>query len=187
MRLLPVAKSRKVCLSKPQHCSMRTTEHGETIPPRRVRAIIFFSCSLIFVPLLLSPISNASSGRPVRLSTRRLREQYLPDAAQSIYTRVTVDGVLAGNAFACRWEHGGKAVCWVTQLVVSKDYRERGLATGLLRVLRADNCHDIYGIMSSHPAACLAAAKAFSSMYHSHFYGIFTKPTLCSDCRKSVS
>ncbi|KAM0745279.1 hypothetical protein ACQRIT_000663 [Beauveria bassiana] len=104
-----------------------------------------------------------NKGRPVRLSTRRLREQYLPDAAQSIYTRVTVDGVLAGNAFACRWEHGGKAVCWVTQLVVSKDYRERGLATGLLRVLRADNCHDIYGIMSSHPAACLAAATAFST------------------------
>lgn len=107
--------------------------------------------------------NSAKKGRPVRLSTRRLREQYLPDAAQSIYTRVTVDGVLAGNAFACRWEHGGKAVCWVTQLVVSKDYRERGLATGLLRVLRADNCHDIYGIMSSHPAACLAAAKAFST------------------------
>ncbi|KAM3460165.1 hypothetical protein NHJ6243_006211 [Beauveria neobassiana] len=109
--------------------------------------------------------NSAKKGRPVRLSTRRLREQYLPDAAQSIYTRVTVDGVLAGNAFACRWEHGGKAVCWVTQLVVSKDYRERGLATGLLRVLRADNCHDIYGIMSSHPAACLAAAKAFSSIF----------------------
>ncbi|KAM3532251.1 hypothetical protein NHJ13051_000237 [Beauveria bassiana] len=107
--------------------------------------------------------NSAKKGCPVRLSTRRLREQYLPDAAQSIYTRVTVDGVLAGNAFACHWEHGGKAVCWVTQLVVSKDYRERGLATGLLRVLRADNCHDIYGIMSSHPAACLAAAKAFST------------------------
>ena len=53
-------------------------------------------------------------------------------------------------------------MCWITQLVVHKDYRERGLATGLLSVLREDD-DDIYGVMSSHPAACLAAAKAFSS------------------------
>ena len=51
-------------------------------------------------------------------------------------------------------------MCWVTQLVVHKDYRERGPATGLLSQLRQDD--DAYGVMSSHPAACLAAAKAFS-------------------------
>ncbi|TFK75533.1 hypothetical protein BDN72DRAFT_831793 [Pluteus cervinus] len=99
-------------------------------------------------------------GRPVKLSARRLREQYLPDATASSYTRVTVDGNLAGHAFACRWECDGKNLCWVTQLVVHKDYRERGLATILLRSLRTD-VDDIYGIMSSHPAACLAAAKSF--------------------------
>lgn len=76
--------------------------------------------------------------------------------------RVTVDGRLAGNAFACRWAYGNKTVCWITQLVVHQDYRERGLATVLLNQLRHDD-DDIYGIMSSHPAACLAAAKAFGS------------------------
>ncbi|EGX95298.1 hypothetical protein CCM_03570 [Cordyceps militaris CM01] len=102
-------------------------------------------------------------GSPVHLSPRRLRKQYLPDSTQSFYTRVCVDGVLAGNAFSCRWKNpAGKTVCWVTQLVVKKEYRERGLAGGLLRALRVDT-DDIYGIMSSHPAACLAAAAAFST------------------------
>ena len=76
--------------------------------------------------------------------------------------RVTVDGRLAGNAFACRWRYKNKTVCWITQLVVHQDYRERGLAMGLLNQLRQHD-DDIYGLMSSHPAACLAAAKAFGS------------------------
>ena len=73
-----------------------------------------------------------------------------------------MDDSLAGNAFACRWVYNNKTICWVTQLVVHQDYRERGLATGLLNQLKDYN-DDIYGIMSSHPAACLAAAKAFGS------------------------
>ncbi|EGX89796.1 hypothetical protein CCM_08049 [Cordyceps militaris CM01] len=101
-------------------------------------------------------------GSPVRLSASRLRKQYLPDDSQSSYTRVLVDGVLAGNAFFCRWNCAGKTVCWVTQLVVSKEYRERGLAGGLLRALKQDS-DNIFGIMSSHPAACLAAAAAFAT------------------------
>ena len=98
----------------------------------------------------------------VRLGKRRLRSKHLPDGAICSYVRVTVDGSLAGHVFACRWTYDNKTVCWVTQLVVHRDYRERGLATGLLNQLRR---HDdvIYGIMSSHPAACLAAAKAFGS------------------------
>ena len=76
--------------------------------------------------------------------------------------RVTVDGSLAGNAFACRWAYNKKTVYWVTQLVVYEYFRERGLAIGLLNQLRYYD-DNIYGLMSSHPAACLAAAKAFGS------------------------
>ncbi|KAF9252606.1 hypothetical protein DTO027I6_3049 [Penicillium roqueforti] len=44
--------------------------------------------------------------------------------------------------------------------VVDRHHRGKGFATSLLRILRTD--HDtIYGVMSSHPAACLAAVKAF--------------------------
>ena len=75
---------------------------------------------------------------------------------------VRVDGILAGNAFVCRWKYNGRNVCWITQLVVDKAYRERGLASSLMRSLRLET-DDMYGIMSSHPAACLAAAKSLGS------------------------
>lgn len=102
-------------------------------------------------------------GQRVRFGAKRIREQCLPDQTRTGYVRVLVNNVLAGNVFACRWKQHGKTVCWITQLVVSKDYRRRGLATGLLNMLRHDS-DDIYGVMSSHPAACLAAANAFSGI-----------------------
>ncbi|KAK9482252.1 hypothetical protein V1527DRAFT_455218 [Lipomyces starkeyi] len=104
----------------------------------------------------------AKPGSRVRLSKDRLRGQCLPEGAACSYVRVTVDGHLAGNAFACRWISNGKTVCWITQLVVHHDFRERGLASGLLNQLREDD-DDIYGLMSSHPAACMAAAKVFGN------------------------
>lgn len=101
----------------------------------------------------------------MKLSKNRLRAQYLPSNALCSYVRVTVDDRLAGNAFACRWSWQDKTVCWVTQLVVHSDFRERGLAAGLLNQLRQDG-DAVYGLMSSHPAACLAAAKAFGSKHN---------------------
>lgn len=98
----------------------------------------------------------------MRLNKARLRADYLPDDTTCSYVRVTVDGLLAGNAFACRWTYDNKTVCWITQLVVHQGHRERGLAQGLLNTIRQDE-DDIYGIMSSHPAACMAAAKSFGS------------------------
>lgn len=51
-------------------------------------------------------------------------------------------------------------MCWVTQLVVDRRFRERGLASNLLNQLKEEG-DNVYGLASSHPAACLAAAKAF--------------------------
>ncbi|MCJ1422368.1 hypothetical protein MMC29_000248 [Sticta canariensis] len=103
----------------------------------------------------------AKAGAPVRLSREKLRNEYLLSGISS-YARVFVDGNLAGNALACRWSVDGKTVCWITQLVVHRSYRERGLARGLLDQINRDGS-DIYGVMSSHPAACLAAARAFGN------------------------
>lgn len=107
-------------------------------------------------------VTDVRIGSPVKLSKNRLRAQYLPDNATCSYVRVTVEDRLAGNAFACRWSYKNTNVCWVTQLVVHSDFRERGLAASLLNQLRQDD-DAIYGLLSSHPAACLAAAKAFGS------------------------
>ena len=106
-------------------------------------------------------------GTRVRMSKERLAAQCLPANASSSYVRVTVDGQLAGHVFGCRWEAVGRTVCWVTQLVVHRTYRERGLAKGLLRELREDD-DKIYGILSSHPAACMAAARAFGGKRSKH-------------------
>lgn len=103
---------------------------------------------------------SPKSGERVKLGPCRLRNQYLPGGVGCSYTMVTVDGTLAGNAFVARWKYNVSNICWVTQLVVHKDYRERGLARGLLQSLMADE-DDVYGIMSSHPAACLASARSF--------------------------
>ncbi|KAL9043761.1 MAG: hypothetical protein Q9214_003060, partial [Letrouitia sp. 1 TL-2023] len=112
------------------------------------------------------PTSSRSIPKPgsrVRLSKDRLRAQCLPDNVICSYVKVTIEDNLAGNAFACRWRYKeDQIVCWVTQLVVHRNYREHGLATSLLNQIR-QNDDAIYGIMSSHPAACLAAAKAFGS------------------------
>ena len=111
---------------------------------------------------ILMVFSNKRIGSRVKLSKDRLRAQYLPNNVTCSYVRVTIEDRLAGNAFACRWKYKGNIVCWVTQLVVHSDFRERGLAASLLNQLRQDD-DTVYGLMSSHPAACLAAAKAFGS------------------------
>lgn len=46
--------------------------------------------------------------------------------------------------------------------MVRRDYRKRGLAGTLLTTLRRED-DDIYGIISSHLAVCLAAAKSFGT------------------------
>lgn len=114
--------------------------------------------------MLISSCLISLLGKPVKLSGRRLRQQCLPNGSESYHSRISVDGVLVGSAFACRWEQDGMNICWITQLVVDKEYRRRGFANGLLRSFRLET-DDIYGIVSSHPAACLAASSAFGCKY----------------------
>lgn len=48
---------------------------------------------------------------------------------------------------------------WITQLCVSKKYRNQGIAKRLLENLRGDGCG--FGILSSHPFAILAVLRVF--------------------------
>lgn len=152
-RPLLVKTSRMLCWRKHLHSLAKTTESGERVQAEKVSR----------KPLSCSPLTF-SLGKRVRLSGQRLREKLLPESAQTSITRVAVNGNLAGHAFVCRWACAGKQICWITQLVIGKHYREQGLATCLLTSLRKDE-DDVFGIMSSHPAACLTAAKAFGSTY----------------------
>ncbi|KAL1991183.1 hypothetical protein VTN49DRAFT_5687 [Thermomyces lanuginosus] len=103
-------------------------------------------------------------GQRIKISGRRLREQHLPEYATTFYVRVTVGDCYAGHAFACHWKYNDddeKTICWVTQLVVHRNYREKGLASGLLNALRATADADLYGIISSNPVSCFTAASVF--------------------------
>lgn len=104
----------------------------------------------------------------------------------NFYTKVTVGGQLAGNVFCSRWVASGKTICWVTQLVVNRNYRERGLASSLLASLRRDD-DDMYGIISSHPAALLAFTKAFGSTYTDQMGCLFSPNILQPTLRKYQS
>ncbi|KAI1773744.1 hypothetical protein F4818DRAFT_452772 [Hypoxylon cercidicola] len=112
--------------------------------------------------------------RSRRNGPSRLRAQFLPEGSRSFYVRVTVDYILAGHAFACRWYPYCYQVCWITQLVVHRYYQGQGLATKLLSALprRDDNA---FGIVSSHPAACKALARACGDFRFPHFNICFAR------------
>jgi len=114
---------------------------------------------------------TSAQGTRVKLNATRLRRDYLPDGVPCPYVTVHIDNILAGNAFACRWTYQGRQVCWVTQLVVHDEFRERRLATRLLEKLRKKD-DEIFGIMSSHPAALIAIAKACAGKYPHSLSGL---------------
>ncbi|KAL4256247.1 hypothetical protein AB1N83_012272 [Pleurotus pulmonarius] len=100
--------------------------------------------------------SPLKPGARIKMSARSLKEQCLSDPTASVLALCVADGILIGHAFASLWSLHGETICWVTQLVVSSKHRQRGIATSLLSML--PECH-VYGLASSHPAACLALCK----------------------------
>ena len=114
--------------------------------------------------LSIFPQCSDMEGHPVRLSKEKFRADYFPTGVHCTYVHIIMNKELAGQVCACRWVYDGKQICWVTQLVVHSQFREKKLATRLLEELREER-DDVYGIMSSHPAACLAATKAFGGTW----------------------
>ncbi|KAH6691677.1 hypothetical protein F5X68DRAFT_229526 [Plectosphaerella plurivora] len=102
-------------------------------------------------------------GTQINLTASRVRAQCFPEAADAVYATAIMDGVLVGNVFGCRWSYNGKSVLWITQLVVSSSFRRRGVATRMLESLLQDG-DEIFGILSSHPAALKALSRAFGQM-----------------------
>lgn len=82
-----------------------------------------------------------------------------------------LDGTVVGQLFAAYWTYSAstpaatpeeKNVCWITQLVIHRAYRERGIATALVRALRralANQRVHVYGVLSSNAATCFLVAR----------------------------
>ncbi|KAH6875823.1 hypothetical protein BKA58DRAFT_380527 [Alternaria rosae] len=97
------------------------------------------------------------------MSKNRFREQSLAPGTDSVLVRATVDGKLAGHAFATFWAYKCRKTGWITQLCVGRDFRRNGLATKILLNLRKNEHDRSFGILSSHPAAVRAVLRAFGS------------------------
>ncbi|KAK0493342.1 hypothetical protein EDD18DRAFT_1179631 [Armillaria luteobubalina] len=96
-------------------------------------------------------------GARVKLSTSKDRALCLSDPVHTTLALCTLnDGSLVGHAFATQWNYGSGQVSWITQLVVHTNHRRRGIATMLLRMLRNGSGSSAFGLVSSHPAACMA-------------------------------
>ncbi|TGO19076.1 hypothetical protein BTUL_0006g01120 [Botrytis tulipae] len=93
------------------------------------------------------------------MSSERLITQILPPKVQNIYVRLLVDGNLAGNVFATRWQHRNLSVLWITQLCVDGRYRNRGVAKRMLGHLKGEE--EMVGILSSHPFALMAVLRVW--------------------------
>lgn len=109
---------------------------------------------------------RSKHGTRIRMSASHLHRAILPSTLDdsSTYIHATSSsssssGETVAHVFACRCHHKGRAVLWVTQLVVHASFRHSGLATQLLgRLPRLDIW--AYGIASSQPFACMALARA---------------------------
>ena len=116
------------------------------------------------------------------MSASKLVAQCLGLPANTLLVTCHEGESLIGHAFATTWDYEGGdcastfinhhltdpwlgTVCWITQLVVSSEHRQRGIATVLLGLLKSHN-HTAFGLVSSHPAACLALCKIASAFYH---------------------
>ncbi|KAF2112205.1 hypothetical protein BDV96DRAFT_171976 [Lophiotrema nucula] len=108
------------------------------------------------------------AGQRVQTSPAMLKRNYLPDGAEHTLVQAHIGYVLVGHAIATRWstkksaESQPSRVCWITQLCVRRGYRAQGVATSILRKM-AEESDDMYGILSSHPAAIMAALRAFAN------------------------
>lgn len=117
--------------------------------------------TLIYLQHLRSSTLIPYAGQHIRISVERLRRHYLAPGTNSVLVRGMVGDKLAGHASATRWMHKGRQICWITQLCVSPEYRRRGLATQILRRLREAENDWCFGILSSSPAAIMAALRAY--------------------------
>jgi GNAT superfamily N-acetyltransferase len=103
-------------------------------------------------------------GAPVKMSAARLRSLMLFDSTCGVVVAES-DGSPVGHAFFATFMTGdGKAIRWITQLVVHADFRRRGIAIGLITTASPDR-RNLFalGLVSSHPAAVRALEGAAGS------------------------
>ena len=103
---------------------------------------------------------GARPGKNIRLNSNKLNE-WLQNEYVTVYYASLEDETIIGYAIAFgKKEPKYGYITWVTQLVVHKDYRNRGIAERLLFSIWGFSDHYAWGIVSANPYAIRALEKA---------------------------
>lgn len=99
-------------------------------------------------------------GNNIRLSAKKL-EEWLKSDYVTVYYALLEDKTLIGYAIAfSKKEKDYGVITWVTQLVVHKEHRKKGIAERLLFSIWGFSDHYAWGIVSANPYAIRALEKA---------------------------
>ncbi|KAK9823617.1 hypothetical protein WJX72_004259 [[Myrmecia] bisecta] len=96
-------------------------------------------------------------GARVRLSAAALQTAFLFKSDTCLLIQADDGDTLVGQAFVCRYQLPGLGqVAWITQLVVHKDYRRKGIGKKLCRMAQGGGDNFACGLVSCHPYAVRA-------------------------------
>ena len=103
--------------------------------------------------------NGANPGKNVKLSEEKLRE-WFENEYVSLYYAICENRIVGYAIAFSKNEPSYGTVTWVTQLVVHKDYRNKGIAKNLLFTIWGFSDHYAWGIVSANPYAIRALEKA---------------------------
>ena len=131
------------------------------VPAALVDSNVLKECSALYSEHYgtWSAASPQSPGRPIHLSADRIRDW--TRSGDTRLAQVRLAGKLIGYAIALQTKVPDWGwISWVTQLVVHKDHRNRGVGKRLLFSIWGFSTHFAWGIISANPYAIRALEKA---------------------------
>jgi 2-polyprenyl-3-methyl-5-hydroxy-6-metoxy-1,4-benzoquinol methylase/GNAT superfamily N-acetyltransferase len=144
---------------KPRENARMNIEYSSQISALERSRVLKECCELYSAHYGKWRAGSRKEGKPIRLSQNRM-EQWFPNEQTKLYT-ARDNGTLVGYAIALRDNLPGHGlVSWVTQLVVHTDYRNKGIASHLLRHIWGLSDDYAWGIVTSNPFAIRALEKA---------------------------
>ncbi|ETW78571.1 hypothetical protein HETIRDRAFT_323024, partial [Heterobasidion irregulare TC 32-1] len=98
----------------------------------------------------------------VRINAQKLKAQCFGAAERTVLVTCHLNDTLIGHVFKTRSRWSARVAGWITQLVVNSQHCRHYIATSLLQTLTFHTLFQrvtVFGLASSHPAACNALAK----------------------------
>ncbi len=104
--------------------------------------------------------TTGRAGKRVRLSSARLKDEYINKATEVVIAQEIKSKALIGYAIAIKNKYESKKLCWVIQFVVHEAHRNKKIGKILLHTLWGESNYDAWGIVTANPYAIRALEKA---------------------------